>query len=197
MSDKAQKKRLEREARKAQQKQQKQEADVNILQPAVAEPSNAAPAQQTHTVHVPGSSDDLPWYEPQAYYTIDEARTAGIWEYPRDVKERAECAVFRDLWEKGNYLGPGIKFGGNYLVYPGQGVSLLPPCCPCSYRYPNNVQVTRCGSTPTLSRRSTHRRRHSSAPWTSSPSDVWEQRLKRFTSCVGTTTPQASSHISQ
>lgn len=126
MSDKAQKKRLEREARKAQQ-QQKQEADESVLQPVVAESSGAgaAPAQQTYTVHVPGPSSELPWHEPIAYHTIEEARAAGIWEYPRDVKERAECAVFRDLWEKGNYLGPGIKFGGNYLVYPGQGVSLL------------------------------------------------------------------------
>ena len=119
MSDKAQKKRLEREARKAQQQQQKQEAEDNVLQPTVAESSNVAPAQQTYTVHVPGPSAELPWYEPKAYHTIDEARAAGIWEYPRDVKERAECAVFHDLWEKGNYLGPGIKFGGNYLVYPG------------------------------------------------------------------------------
>lgn len=111
-SDKAQQKRLEREARKAAQHQ----ATITI-----PEPDTPAPAQ-THTVHVPGPSSDLPWYDAQIFHTLGEARRAGVWEYPRDVKERAECAVFRDLWGKGNYLGPGIKFGGNYLVYPGTSV---------------------------------------------------------------------------
>ncbi|CAE6415592.1 unnamed protein product [Rhizoctonia solani] len=116
MSDKAQKKRMEREARKAaQQQQQQQQAEPSPL----AEPEPAAPIVTLHTVHVPGPSSELPWYAAQIFHTIDEARGAGVWSYPRDVKERAECAVFRDLWEKGNYLGPGIKFGGNYLVYPG------------------------------------------------------------------------------
>ncbi|CAE6421493.1 unnamed protein product [Rhizoctonia solani] len=117
MSDKAQKKRLEREARKAAQAQQSELSSVTV-----AEPEPAAPpitTQQQHTVHVPGPSSEFPWYTAQIFHTIDEAREAGVWVYPRDVKERAECAVFRDLWEKGNYLGPGIKFGGNYLVYPG------------------------------------------------------------------------------
>ncbi|CAE6531741.1 unnamed protein product [Rhizoctonia solani] len=116
MSDKAQKKRMEREARKAaQQQQQQQQAEPSPL----AEPEPAAPIVTLHTVHVPGPSSELPWYAAQIFHTIDEARGAGVWSYPRDVKERAECAVFRDLWEKGNYLGPGIKFGGNYLVsYP-------------------------------------------------------------------------------
>ncbi|KAH7340967.1 hypothetical protein B0J17DRAFT_653534 [Rhizoctonia solani] len=116
MSDKAQKKRMEREARKAaQQQQQQQQAEPSPL----AELEPATPTVTVHTVHVPGSSSKLPWYTAQIFHTIDEARDAGVWLYPRDVKERAECAVFRDLWEKGNYLGPGIKFGGNYLVYPG------------------------------------------------------------------------------
>ncbi|KAJ1309685.1 hypothetical protein OPQ81_006449 [Rhizoctonia solani] len=117
-SDKAQKKRMEREARKAAQQQQQQEQQqTEPSAPVESEP--AAPIVTQHTVHVPGPSSELPWYTARIFHTIDEARDAGVWTYPRDVKERAECAVFRDLWEKGNYLGPGIKFGGNYLVYPG------------------------------------------------------------------------------
>lgn len=123
-SDKAQKKRLEREARKAAQKQNQTGDEAAAM--FVPEPETSAPVApptqtltHTHTVHVPGPSSELPWYSARVFHTIDEARVAGVWEYPRDVKERAECAVFRDLWEKGNYLGPGIKFGGNYLVYPG------------------------------------------------------------------------------
>ncbi|CEL51725.1 tRNA-splicing endonuclease subunit Sen34 OS=Homo sapiens GN=TSEN34 PE=1 SV=1 [Rhizoctonia solani AG-1 IB] len=117
-SDKAQKKRLEREARKAAQAQQSELSSVTVAEP---EPPTSAivTQQQQHTVHVPGPSAELPWYTAQIFHTIDEAREVGVWAYPRDLKERAECAVFRDLWEKGNYLGPGIKFGGNYLVYPG------------------------------------------------------------------------------
>ncbi|CAE6465238.1 unnamed protein product [Rhizoctonia solani] len=112
MSDKAQKKRMEREARKA---AQQPHAEPSPL----VEPEVAAPIVTQHTVHVPGPSSELPWYTARIFHTIDEARDAGVWSYPQDVKERAECAVFRDLWEKGNHLGPGIKFGGNYLVYPG------------------------------------------------------------------------------
>ncbi|CUA68217.1 hypothetical protein RSOLAG22IIIB_03458 [Rhizoctonia solani] len=111
-SDKAQKKRMEREARKAAQQQRTESSPL-------AEPEPAAPIVTQHTVHVPGPSSELPWYTARIFHTIDDAREAGVWSYPQDVKERAECAVFRDLWEKGNYLGPGIKFGGNYLVYPG------------------------------------------------------------------------------
>ncbi|KEP53754.1 putative tRNA-splicing endonuclease subunit [Rhizoctonia solani 123E] len=109
MSDKAQKKRMEREARKA----------AHTEPSSLVEPEPAAPVVTQHTVHVPGPSSELAWYAARIFHTIDEARDAGVWSYPRDVKERAECAVFRDLWEKGNHLGPGIKFGGNYLVYPG------------------------------------------------------------------------------
>ncbi|CAE6469066.1 unnamed protein product [Rhizoctonia solani] len=118
-SDKAQKKRLEREARKAAQAQQSELSSVTVAEPEPAAPPAVAQQQQAYTVHVPGPSSELPWYTARIFHTIDEAREAGVWTYPQDVKERAECAVFRDLWEKGNYLGPGIKFGGNYLVYPG------------------------------------------------------------------------------
>ncbi|KAG8683413.1 tRNA-splicing endonuclease subunit [Ceratobasidium sp. 395] len=126
-SDKAQKK---REARKAAKQQQPQPDDVNIHEPAPAPNDSSDPSsvqQQPHTVHVPSLSSDLPWFDAKAYYTIADARDAGVWTYPADVKERAECAVFRDLWEKGNYLGPGIKFGGNYLVYPGPSSSTALP----------------------------------------------------------------------
>lgn len=41
------------------------------------------------------------------------------WRYPRTVKEKTRCRVFRDLWEKGHYLTAGAKFGGDFIVYPG------------------------------------------------------------------------------
>jgi tRNA-splicing endonuclease subunit Sen34 len=70
-----------------------------------------------YTVHVPASSSRLEWYapHPHLYSNIE----AGIWAYPSTLQERARCGVFRSLWEQGLYMGVGIKFGGEYLVYPG------------------------------------------------------------------------------
>lgn len=87
----------------------------------------ANPGQTTaYTVTLPASSGELSWYDPTdcTYATIEDARVAGVWTYPADLHERAKCGVFRDLWEKGNFMGVGIKFGGDFLVYPG---ALEPP----------------------------------------------------------------------
>ena len=67
------------------------------------------------------SSDCLSWHEHEqhTFSTLDDARAAGIWTYPSTDAERAKCEVFRDLWEKGYYMGGGSKFGGDWLVYPG------------------------------------------------------------------------------
>ncbi|KAG5647148.1 hypothetical protein DXG03_001103 [Asterophora parasitica] len=76
-----------------------------------------------HTVVIPASSAaSLAWYDPNAlvsYTTITAAKAAGIWDYPSTLQERAKCGVFRSLWEQGYFMGGGIKFGGDYLVYPG------------------------------------------------------------------------------
>ena len=42
-----------------------------------------------------------------------------IWKFPETDSERARCKVFSDLWEKGYFITNGNKFGGDYLVYPG------------------------------------------------------------------------------
>lgn len=72
-----------------------------------------------HTIIIPATSADHPWFRPPEYETLDAAREAGVWTYPSTVIERAKCAVFRDLIEKGYFIGGGIKFGGDWLVYPG------------------------------------------------------------------------------
>lgn len=84
-------------------------------QPAPVPPSEAYP------VIVPASSLDLPAYSPatRVHSTIRAACEAGIWSFPGSKAERAVCAVFRALWDEGYYMGPGIKFGGQWLVYPG------------------------------------------------------------------------------
>ncbi|KAF8330772.1 tRNA intron endonuclease, partial [Cantharellus anzutake] len=71
------------------------------------------------TIEIPTTSISFPWYNPRVYSSLADARIAGIWSYPSNVEERARCAVFRDLSEKGYYMGSGLKFGGDWLVYPG------------------------------------------------------------------------------
>lgn len=41
------------------------------------------------------------------------------WNYPQSVEETLRYKVFKDLWEKGFYVTHGEKFGGDFLVYPG------------------------------------------------------------------------------
>ncbi|KAI0060793.1 tRNA-intron endonuclease catalytic domain-like protein [Artomyces pyxidatus] len=94
-------------------------ASVFVPPPAPAPPAPAsAPA---YTVAVPATSDGFSWYAPagHTYATLDAARAAGVWSYPTTDEERAKCEVFRDLWEQGYFMGGGSKFGGDWLVYPG------------------------------------------------------------------------------
>jgi tRNA-splicing endonuclease subunit Sen34 len=76
-----------------------------------------------YTVSVPTTSDEFAWYDAAAaahrYETLDAARAANVWSYPATPEDRARCEVFRDLWEKGYYMGGGSKFGGDWIVYPG------------------------------------------------------------------------------
>lgn len=41
------------------------------------------------------------------------------WSFPSSNSERLRYAVFRDLWEREYYISTGQKFGGDFLVYPG------------------------------------------------------------------------------
>ncbi|KAJ7905334.1 hypothetical protein B0H14DRAFT_3102812 [Mycena olivaceomarginata] len=127
MSEEAIKKRKERElkrqaaaAKAAEAQGALAEADSSIFTPS----ENAAPppAPETqYTVVIPASSTSFEWYNDSTclHSSIQSAKEAGIWEYPSNLHERAKCGVFRGLWEQGMYMGGGIKFGGDYLVYPG------------------------------------------------------------------------------
>ncbi|WFD21490.1 tRNA-intron lyase [Malassezia equina] len=81
----------------------------------------------------PGSSAPLPGYRPctaamqasrpgarvNTYTSLQDAYAAGVWTYPRTLTERARCAVFEDLHSKGYFLSTGLRFGGDFVVYPG------------------------------------------------------------------------------
>lgn len=110
MSEQAVQKRRAREAKKAR-------LQVTPSPKVAPAPRNSS---MPYTVHVPGAST-FEWYVSAAhsYTTLAAARDAGVWDYPETPLQRARCAVFRDLWEQGYFMGSGIKFGGEYLVYPG------------------------------------------------------------------------------
>ena len=155
MSEKAILKRKEREERKARGKANSLDNDESLSIPLATE-SVLGPADSRleaprttrlhgsdvtvarnsatpYTVHIPGASPTFGWYAPSdhSFTTLAAARDAGIWDYPETPLQRARCAVFRDLWEQGHFMGGGIKFGGEYLVYPGMsalfyGISIRP-----------------------------------------------------------------------
>ncbi|XP_073427247.1 tRNA-splicing endonuclease subunit Sen34 isoform X2 [Dendrobates tinctorius] len=50
---------------------------------------------------------------------VDIQEASPEWPYTGQKSHEARYKVFRDLWQKGYYLTSGGKFGGDFLVYPG------------------------------------------------------------------------------
>lgn len=75
-----------------------------------------------YTIIIQPSSLDMPWYDPASatYETLDAAKEAGLYHYPSTSTQKARCKVFEDLWRKGHFMGGGLRFGGDFLVYPGE-----------------------------------------------------------------------------
>lgn len=90
----------------------------------------------TYFTAIPATSTSSPWFQPDAQHAIygdlASARAAGVWVYPSTRLERARCATFERVWEEGMFAGHGIKFGGEFLVYPGECPSLGPSLAPGS-----------------------------------------------------------------
>lgn len=76
------------------------------------------------------SSSSHPWYVPisraapqhfpSSIFTEPRA-SASIFPFPSasSSMQIARFRVFEDLWLRGYYMGKGLKFGGDYLCYPG------------------------------------------------------------------------------
>lgn len=135
LSEEALKKRQEREQRKA-----KVSPDIDPTSPDSAgdlhssSATNSATVKQAasrsaHNFVIPASSTSFKWHQPRGeqclYTSIESATAAGIWSFPSNSLERARRGVFRDLHEKGYFIGGGIKFGGQYVVYPGRFATLV------------------------------------------------------------------------
>lgn len=120
MSEEAVQKRKERQERRARESTPGSIVDGDEIPKTVTlDPQNETHSQPIYTIHVPSTSIAHPWYEPSSHDHLHSAAAAGLWTYPQTPEEIASCRVFRDLWEKGHFLGSGLKFGGDFLVYPG------------------------------------------------------------------------------
>ncbi|XP_022322892.2 tRNA-splicing endonuclease subunit Sen34-like [Crassostrea virginica] len=44
---------------------------------------------------------------------------AADWHFPHSKQDHLRYLVYKDLWDQGYFLSNGSKFGGDFLVYPG------------------------------------------------------------------------------
>ncbi|GAA6009020.1 hypothetical protein JCM10207_004067 [Rhodosporidiobolus poonsookiae] len=90
---------------------------------APAQPALPPISSIPYTILIEPRSSSFAWYDPSAsavtYPTLEAAKEAGVWSYPLSPVQEARCRVFEDLWRRGYYMGGGLRFGGDFLVYPG------------------------------------------------------------------------------
>uniref|UniRef100_A0A8C3S9I9 tRNA-splicing endonuclease subunit Sen34 n=1 Tax=Chelydra serpentina TaxID=8475 RepID=A0A8C3S9I9_CHESE len=65
---------------------------------------------------------------------VDWTSPSPDWPHPGRPAHEARYRVFRELWGRGYYLSGGSKFGGDFLVYPGDPLRFhahyIALCCP-------------------------------------------------------------------
>ena len=117
------------ERRRARQAKKGAAAENDV--PPRAEQTGAETDDVPYVHYTLGASDTLPGYSvriadgevpsdsPNAFTTLEAAYAAGVWTYPSTLRERAKCAVFEHLHAQGYYLSTGLRFGGDFVVYPG------------------------------------------------------------------------------
>jgi len=81
------------------------------MQAQVGDQQGQAPA----TVRIPTASLDDPAFTAAAATPL----RPGALGYPQTDDDHLRLFVFRNLWQRGHYITAGLKFGGDYLVYPG------------------------------------------------------------------------------
>jgi tRNA-splicing endonuclease subunit Sen34 len=62
----------------------------------------------------PTSTLSLPWNE-----NVTQEIKPIKFDWPATDKDQVRYNIFKSLWEKGFYISRGSKFGGDYLLYPG------------------------------------------------------------------------------
>ncbi|KAF8638910.1 hypothetical protein AX17_001961 [Amanita inopinata Kibby_2008] len=109
---------------KRREREERREMTTDASTPPFTQ-SSVSPSDSSanYTLVIPASSTSFDWYLPTnarcIYTSIAAAKVAGVWNFPSNSHENARCNIFRDLRGKGYFIGGGIKFGGDYLIYPG------------------------------------------------------------------------------
>lgn len=114
-------KRAEREE-KRQQLASAASEDLATAPPAPSAAPTSSAHAENHVISIESTSSVRLGYNAHGATaaTVAEAKQAGFWKYPETKLERSRCKVFEDLWRQGHYLGVGMRFGGDFLVYPGE-----------------------------------------------------------------------------
>nr|XP_020654525.1 tRNA-splicing endonuclease subunit Sen34 [Pogona vitticeps]XP_020654526.1 tRNA-splicing endonuclease subunit Sen34 [Pogona vitticeps] len=83
-------------------------AKLADLEPSFVLPQESMMVQlPTERVH-PGREEEVDWRVPSE-----------DWPYAGQPDHEMRYCIFRNLWEQGFYITSGSKFGGDFLVYPG------------------------------------------------------------------------------
>ncbi|XP_052122093.1 tRNA-splicing endonuclease subunit Sen34 isoform X2 [Frankliniella occidentalis] len=75
-----------------------------------------------------------PWLSPEDACPVN-------WTFPSNEEERTRYLTFKDLWTKGFYITTGHKFGGDFLVYPGDPVKFHSHFIVVCVSYTNSMSV--------------------------------------------------------
>ena len=94
---------------------------------ATATTIEEAAAKQSFPIVTASTSRGLPWYDEMVTFSsLSAAYKAKVYVQPPPLltipaaaRANARMAVFEDLWRRGFYLGSGLKFGADFLAYPG------------------------------------------------------------------------------
>ncbi|XP_043937576.1 tRNA-splicing endonuclease subunit Sen34 isoform X2 [Protopterus annectens] len=111
------------------------EANTSILQELENLESRFNFPQDTMMVQIPTARRGAGKLE-----TVDWNIPSDHWPYPGQQNHETRYRVLRDLWNKGYYISAGNKFGGDFLVYPGDPLRFhahyIAVCCPYKKRIP-------------------------------------------------------------
>lgn len=100
-------------AKKKKQNGEEENSELEINREALVESEierKLAAATSSYLIQIPTAS---PFISEEDVEPIE-------WKYPETQKEKVKYKVYKDLYEKGYTLTPGVKFGGDFLAYPGE-----------------------------------------------------------------------------
>ncbi|KAK9397506.1 tRNA-splicing endonuclease subunit Sen34 [Crotalus adamanteus] len=93
--------------------QQKGEGEDPLVQPAESGSCFVFP-RESMMIQLPTERTQITQEE-----KIDWHVASQLWPYAGQELHEMRYRIFQDLWERGYYVTTGSKFGGDFLVYPG------------------------------------------------------------------------------